>query len=433
MIEAFFRFIIGYVKVEIKGVNIERFLNLITARNIHIWNIVNTGVDVSFCIVPKDVYKLKPIIRKMRLIGVVKERNELYKFRIRERYGLPFLLYSYRKRKMFLIGIFIGWFIVYLMSLHIWNISFEGNYKHTDEELYRFLQQIYITEGTKKKSINGEDIEKALRNKYFDITWASVDISGTKLTVYVRENINSTNGNGEVVPEDEEDTEHVEQMEAGDGENNNKPGDLVADKPCEIVSIVTRSGKPVVKKGDIVEKGSILISGKYELYNDDMTVLNEKIVRADGDIVGKVIYNIDDSIPREYIKKEYTGKEYEITNGRVGKYYIEARLHIGGRKFDKYDVYRYIDQMIIGDSFYMPMFTEKIVYKEYTLNDALYTDEQLEELASKKIMYKIIKIEENTIQILENNVKIEVSEKFCRIYGQVTVLEYIGVIGGTYE
>ena len=127
MIETFFRFLIGYVKVEINGVNIERFLNLITARNIHIWNIVNSGVDVSFCIVPKDVYKLKPIIRKMRLIGIVKEKNEIYKFRIRERYGLPFLLYSYRKRKMFFIGIFIGWIIVYLMSLHIWNISFEGN------------------------------------------------------------------------------------------------------------------------------------------------------------------------------------------------------------------------------------------------------------------------------------------------------------------
>ena len=57
----------------------------------------------------------------------------------------------------------------------------------------------------------------------------------------------------------------------------------------------------------------------------------------------------------------------------------------------------------------------------------------IKELASKKLLYKIKKIEENTIQILENNVKIEVGDEFCRIYGQVTVLEYIGVFGGTYE
>ena len=424
MIETFFRFLIGYVKIEIKGINIERFLNLITARNIHIWNIVNNGVDLSFCIEPKDVYKLKPLIKKMRLIRIVKEGNGIYKFRIKERYGLPFLLYSYRKRKMFFIGIFLGWLIVYLMSLHIWNISFEGNYKHTDEELYRFLQQIHITEGIKKKAISGEEIEKALRNEFFDITWASVDISGTKLTVYVRENINKINGDNEGENIDEEKIKNVGQMEAGD---------LIADKSCEIVSIITRSGKPMVKKGDVVEKGSILISGKYELYNDDMTVLNEKMVRADGDVVGKVIYSIDETISREYVKKEYTGKEYEIINGRVGKYHIEARFHIGSKGFDKYDVYRYNEQVIIGESFYMPIFTEKILYKEYVLTDALYSDEQLEELATKKIMYKIKKIEENTIQILENNVKIEISDNFCRIYGQVTVLEDIGAFGGTYE
>ena len=65
--------------------------------------------------------------------------------------------------------------------------------------------------------------------------------------------------------------------------------------------------------------------------------------------------------------------------------------------------------------------------------DDLYTDEQLQYLASQKLMYKIKKIEENTIQILEKNVKIEVDDKFCRIYGQVIVLEDIGVFGGTYE
>ena len=79
------------------------------------------------------------------------------------------------------------------------------------------------------------------------------------------------------------------------------------------------------------------------------------------------------------------------------------------------------------------IFKEKKIYKEYTLVDELYTDDQLKQLASNKLMYKIKKIEENTIQIYENNVKIEVNDEFCRIYGQVTVFEYIGVFGGTYE
>ena len=72
MIERLLRFIVGYVKIDINGFNTSRFLNLVMVRNIHIWNIVNSGIDVSFCIAPKDVYELKPIIRKMKLRTNVK-------------------------------------------------------------------------------------------------------------------------------------------------------------------------------------------------------------------------------------------------------------------------------------------------------------------------------------------------------------------------
>ena len=188
-----------------------------------------------------------------------------------------------------------------------------------------------------------------------------------------------------------------------------------------------------MKAGDAVEKGTVLITGKYELYNDDLTVLTEKTVRADGDVVGKVVYTIDEKISRKYLKKQYTGRKYEITYGQVFDYYIEARFHIGSKEYKKYDVFTYNSQVSLGDSFYLPVYREKKVYREYVLKEAKYTDEQLKKLCSKKILYKIKKIEENTIQILENNVKIEVDDKFCRIYGQVTVLEYIGVFGGTYE
>ena len=405
------KFYRGYVRVSIEGEYTERFLNLVTSRNIHIWDVTKVGQDTYFYILPGEIYRLKPVIRKMRSNKYIGEDKKRFKFRIKERYGVPFLLYSYRKRKMFFLGVFIGWLIVYVMSLYIWNISFEGNFKHTDEELYRFLNEINIDEGIKKNEINSENIEKALRNKYFDITWASVDITGTKLTVYVRENIKDL---------------EEEKLEK-------KPGDLVCVKDGEIVSIVTRSGKPLVKAGDLVEKGAILISGKYQLFNDDLTVLTEKFVRADGDVVGKVIYEIDDKIDRKYLRKKYTGREIEYENSQVFGYDIESRFHIGSGKYKKYDVYTYSSQVSIGESFYLPVFKEKKIYKEYLLEETNYTDEQLKELASKKLLYKIKKIEENTIQILENNVKIEVDDKFCRIYGQVTVLEYIGVFGGTYE
>ena len=41
-----------------------------------------------------------------------------------------------------------------------------------------------------------------------------------------------------------------------------------------------------------------------------MTVLNERNVRADGDVVGKVTYTIDEVIERDFVKKVYTGKPF---------------------------------------------------------------------------------------------------------------------------
>ena len=44
--------------------------------------------------------------------------------------------------------------------------------------------------------------------------------------------------------------------------NEDRPCDLVASSDCEITSIITKSGQPQVKKGDIVAKGDVLVSGQ---------------------------------------------------------------------------------------------------------------------------------------------------------------------------
>ena len=141
----------------------------------------------------------------------------------------------------------------------------------------------------------------------------------------------------------------------------------------------------------------------------------------------------DEVIERDFVKKVYTGKEFTVNKYILGEYEIASRLRFIKEKDKKYDVYTYNEQIVLGDSFYLPVFNEKMIYREYYLEDDIYSENMVKELANKKLMYKIKKIEENTIQILENNVKIEVDDKICRIYGQVTVLEYIGVFGGTYE
>ena len=74
MIEILFRICKGYIKIEISQGNMERFLNMVMYKKINIWNITKDDKCVFFYICIKDIYKLKPIIRKTKVSFKVKER-----------------------------------------------------------------------------------------------------------------------------------------------------------------------------------------------------------------------------------------------------------------------------------------------------------------------------------------------------------------------
>ena len=399
MIEWFMNIYKGYVKVEIRGDAQERFFNLVSAREIHIWNICKQDEMAVFYMYAHDVKHLKPVIRKTKM-----------RLRIRERYGLPFFLFHNRKRKMLLLGLLSGWFIVYMMSMYVWNISFEGNSRHTDDELMKFINGLGINEGMKQSQVEPEDIEKAIRNEFFDITWASVEVSGTMLRVHVRENAN-----------------YKEEQEVG----QESTGDIIATRNATVTSIVTRTGTPLVKEGATVMAGDRLIEGKYTLYGDDLAVLAEHMVRADGDIVGRVVYEISETIERSYKKKIYTGREYVVENVVYNDSMLDIELPWEAEKYEMYDTITTGRRLTIGDDFYLPVYMGEIQYREYIVEDEKYTDEELNILANEKIEYILKKLEKNTIQILDNNVKIEIDGDLCLITGQITVLEYIGAFGGT--
>lgn len=402
MIEIFFRYLKGYVRVILKGEHQERFFNLVNARGINIWDVSGNQEDTFFCIACRDVYRLKAVLRKTKM-----------RIHIKERHGLPFFLFYNRKRKMFFAGLFCSWLIVYAMSLYIWNISFEGNLRHTDDELSKFLETLNVDEGMQQKEIDPEMIEKALRNEYFDITWASVEIKGTKLVIHIREN------NSQIAEKDKDKEEHY--------------GDVICNKTAVVTSIITRTGTPMVKCGDMVNQGDILIAGKYQIFGDDQSVIDERFVRADGDVTGQVTYDIDFEISRSYTKKIYTGNEFVLNDFTVNDSNIDCNFWFQKEEYKLYDIVSTYEQMVIGESFYLPVFTERKIYKEYRLSDEIYSEEEIKAVAEKKMMYILKKIEENTIQILDNNVKIEIGDEFCRVYGQITALQNIGSFGGTYE
>ena len=91
-----------------------------------------------------------------------------------------------------------------------------------------------------------------------------------------------------------------------------EPCNIIASQDCTITEIVTASGTPVVKAGDDVKKGDILISGAVYLYDDNNEVLDTNYVSAEGTVYGICVYHYKDTVPLSCYSKEYTGNEKEL-------------------------------------------------------------------------------------------------------------------------
>lgn len=390
MINKLLEYIKGWLYISVVGNNLERFLNICNHNEINMQNVEYKDSCLSIKIDIKDFKKLKEIAKKTKV-----------HIKIVERYGLPFFLFKNRKRKMFLAGIITALLIVYLMSLHIWQITFEGNYSYTDDELMDFLVEQGIEAGIKKDKCNTEKIEKAIRNKYNDVKWASIEIVGTRLIIHIKENFN------EIIEKSTEDSYSI-----------------VANCDAEIISIVTGKGTPMVKAGDAVKTGDVLIGGYYDIMSDFGELLTTNRVQADGIILAKTKYSVNETINRDYEEKVYTDNYSEKYELRILNKKIEFDWF--SRKYEKYEAILNENQLAIGENFYLPVYLVKKTEREYDIFSKKYTDEEAYRVGQKIIDDFLQKLIEKGIQITQNNVKIEVNEKSIVISGEVICCEYIG-------
>ncbi|MCD8119399.1 MAG: sporulation protein YqfD [Lachnospiraceae bacterium] len=339
-----------------------------------------------------DFYSLEEIRRKT---GV--------HYRVGRRGGLPFVLRYLKKRIGIPIGIAAFFLILIFLSQYLWNISFEGNLSHTDSELRAFLKEHQITEGIRTRELSCEELERLLRNEFFDITWVSCELSGTKLTVHIKENY-------------EEEIAAVADA----------PYSLVAEKDAVITSIVTRNGTPLVAAGDAVTAGDALVSGLVTTYDEYGEELFSYRVNADADIFGETTYTYEDTIALNYLKKNYTGE-----TARAGFVTIAGSRYTFFRKtlsWELYDREETSGQLKIGESLYLPLTFGVSIYREYTLEEAVYTKEEAKEIAEERYLEFLQELEENVVEIIKKDGTIRFGTALCEVNASVTVIERLGKV-----
>lgn len=387
MVRKLIHWLFGYLTIHISGSSPERFINLCSYKRLYIWNIVRDNENYQFNLSARNYKKLKPIFRKTRLVPKIKKKH-----------GLPFFMKRNRKRKGFFVGVLICTILVYLMSLYIWNIEVLGGYKYTPEALIKFLGENDIKVGIKKKLIDGNRIEEDIRLAYEDIGWVSVEVKGTRLIIKITE----TNMPAPI-------------------KDATAPSHIVASKNAVIKEIVTRTGTPLVKAGDVVRKGDIIVSGVVEVMDDFEGIIDKKPVVASADILCRSYYDYNDSFSLNHTVKMYTNKQkrglYIAPLGR------KLFLYKPSISYDMYDIIISDNILHISNSFYLPFQYGTVTIREYLEQKERYSDEEAIYLAKDNLKRYFDKLNENEVYIINNNVKIDINKNTCIAKGRILVEE----------
>lgn len=389
------KFFRGFLLLRLYGYSPERFLNLCSNHNILIWNLRNRGEAYEFNISIAGYRRLKPLLKKTKTRVVILKRI-----------GFPFFLYRYRKRKVFFAGILFSLGLLVYFTTFVWLIDINGNSLITDEAILSFLKEQKASFGTKKKAIDCGALEESLRTAYDDIIWASVRLSGTKMTIDLQENL---------VTKKDTDEKTVKPEGAYD---------LVADKEAVITSIITRNGTPMVKSGSRVSAGDILVGSQLDIYNDSNEIVDHVYVTADADILAQTQYTYQDDFPMQYDQKVRTGEGKSIYS--LNLFSWQFRLPSAVKKKEPCLSYTESRQIAIAKDYYIPVTLEKTTYYDCDYKKVTLTKADAQKKAEENISQFLKKLEEKGIQITDKNVMIEFIDNKCQVSAAITAVEKVG-------
>lgn len=294
-------YILGKVTILVEGFFIEKYINICTNRKIELKSIQRKNSCVFTANVNiKDYKKLKDIGKKTKC-----------KYKIIKKHGLPFILHRYRKRKVLLFIPIIILIVLFLSTSFIYEIRIvtEGD-EYTQEYkeyILQELEKIGVKKYIYKYNLDDKFIENQMLINIKDLSWIEFKIKGVVLNVDIRKRVIGP----EVI-------------------NNNEFANIIALKPGLIEKVVATEGNAVVKKGDMVYEGDILISGVIP-----SEFIEEKHINAQGEVFAKVWYKEDINIDFYEEKISYTGNEIK----RFGTKLLNKKIFFGklSTNYKEYD------------------------------------------------------------------------------------------------
>ncbi len=291
----------GRLRVRVVGSNTERFLNAALDRGIGLEEVRVVGNDLEGWVDLGWFRQLPSLARdagcRLRVVG---------------REGVPFWARSARRRPILVTGCLLFGVVVYFLATHVWFIQVDGASPAMALQVQRGAAAGGLYRGVAQGAVDPRRVEEAILRQVGGVAWAGIQREG--ILVRIR-----------IVP-DEKPFAHLEQ-----------PADLVAGKKARLTGIEVSAGESLVRLGEDVNKGQVLVTGN--LGNGPLG--RPLLVRAQGKITGRVDYRGFGEAP---LRRRLVLPEAGRYRRLIIKF-SEMEMIMSGRKappFADYLIYRHV-------------------------------------------------------------------------------------------
>lgn len=378
-------YILGYLNIEIEGYYIEKFINLCNNKKIALWNlkrekttILNANIGIT------DFKEIRKILKKTKC-----------RVKIKNKKGLPFIFNKYKKRKIFLLLLAICIATIIALSNFIWNIEITGTNKINNDEIMQILEETNFKVGTLKSKADTKEAINKIRLERDDVAWVGIDIKGTNAVVEI-----------------------VEADEKPEIINEEEYCNLVASRDGIISKVNAANGTPLVKEGDVVKKGDILVAGWLE-----GKYTGTRYVHATGSVEARVWYSQKEKVPLKQIEKEYTGKTETKYSLNINNFKINLYKRLSN--FEKYDTIEEYKKLQLFSDFYLPFGLAKVTNKEYKEKEIILQKEDAKNQAVNLAEEKINEQIKDKSKILNKQIKVNSTDEYIEVEVVYEVLETI--------
>jgi len=283
MFEKLSRYYQGRVYIKAQGEGFTRFINQAVKDGIIFYNARKNSDSFVAEINTSDFKRLRSAAKQAGI-----------KLTIRTKYGFPFVARRWQRRKGLLVGLFIIFTALTILSQFVLSISVVGNDRISSDQIIAEAQKVGLSKWNLKRELDLDEMSKQLQENVSDLVWVTMEERGTNIQIRVVE---------KTLPK-----------------KILFQGDLIAAKTGFVEDVIVIQGSPVVKEGQTVKAGQVLIkaAGGMTEYSFDMegkTSAKQNAVdapAAKGFVRGRVWYSAEKKVPHQEEITEKTGK---IANG----------------------------------------------------------------------------------------------------------------------